>query len=138
MIELEDATSCIATGVHYNRNRIKQELVSFYDEEQCCYGDKDITNLEIYEVKNPFFLADTFVFCQKHYDNVFLKGECDFILYIKVNNSNEIEEIGNDFSRRFHFDDYEELLKRKDVHKAEPIHKLLFCLIGDEYWLKSK
>ena len=56
----------------------------------------------------------------------------------KINSSNEIEEIGHYFAERLHFDDYEELLKRKDVHKAEPIHRILFSLIGDEYWLKSK
>ena len=139
MIEIEEATGSIVCSVYTDyKNHDRQEIIGFYDEDQCCYGDKDTTNLELYEVKKPFFLSDTFIFCKKHYDNVFLKGECDLVLYIKINNSNEIEEIGNDFAERFHFDDYEELLKRKDVHKAEPIHRILFSLIGDEYWLKSK
>lgn len=138
MIEIEEAAACIVNEVFYNyKEKTKQEIIAFYDDDQCCYGEFDITDLEIYEMKNPYFLADTFIFCKKHYDNVFLVGECDLILYIKINNCLRIEEIGNDFANRFHFDNFDELIQRKDVQKAEPIHRLLFSLIDDDFWLKN-
>lgn len=137
MIEIDEATACITNEVFHLKDETKQEIISFYDEHQICYGDFDITDLDIYEVKNPYFLSDTFIFCKKHYDNVFLVGECDLVLYIKINNRLQIEEIGNDFAKRFHYENYDELLQRKDVRKAEPIHRIIFSLIGDEYWLKN-
>ena len=138
MIEIEEATACIVNEVYPDfKEQTKQEIISFYDEDQYCLGDFDITDLDIYEVNNPYFLSDTFIFCKKHYDNVFLAGECDLVLYIKINNRLQIEEIGNDFAKRFHYENYDELLQRKDVRKAEPIHRTLFSLIGDEYWLKN-
>ena len=100
------------------------EIVSFYDENHICHGDIDISVLDIYEVQNPYFLADTFVFCKKE----------DSILYIKVNDLNQIEEIGNDFERRFHFSNYDALLQRKDVKPATALHKIIFSIIGNEYW----
>lgn len=83
------------------------------------------------------FLADTFVFCKKHYDDVFLVGTCDITPYIKVNMEGQIEEIGSDFASRFHFSNYESLLNRSDVHPAQDENKKLFLCIGDEYWLKD-
>ena len=92
---------------------------------------------KIYEVDNPCWLSDTFIFYKRHYEDVFLIGDCDLILYIKINRSGKIEEIGNNFAERFHFDRYEEVLKRSDVKEACDSHKELFALIGDEYWLRG-
>lgn len=114
----------ITLETEYTRDGERLEIVSFYDLDHVCHGDIDITGMKIYQVKNPFFLSDTFVFCKKE----------DSVLYIKVNYFNQIEEIGNDFSQRFHFSDYEALLQRKDVEPATALHKILFSVIGNEYF----
>jgi hypothetical protein len=134
MIYDEQNKSCIV----YEEERLKdgctQRLVSFYDNHPCCDGDVVIED-EIYEVENPCWLSDTFVFCKKHYNDVFLVGEVDSVFYIKVNHHNQVEEIGTDFESRFSCD-YYSLLERKDVKKATNLHKIMFTLIGSEYWLK--
>lgn len=85
---------------------------------------------EIYEVANPRWLADTFVFQKKQ------NGEQVLICYIKVNHHNKIEEIGPCFDERFHFliEDYPLVLNRKDVQIATPAHRRRFISIDDEYW----
>lgn len=139
MLEIDDATAGIISEIYIDlKKNIRQETVAFYDGDQTCYGDLDISNYEIYEIKNPYCLSDTYVFCKKHYNNVFLKGECDLIPYIKLNSAHQIEEAGSDFSKRFHFNDYDALLQRKDVKKADFLNKIIFSLFGDEYWLTTK
>lgn len=134
MIYDEENNSCIV----YKEERLKdggtQRLVSFYDNHPCCDGDVVIED-EIYEVKNPCWLSDTFVFCKRHYNDVFLVGELDLVCYIKVNAHNQIEEIGCDFERRFS-QDFNAILKRDDVKRSTNLHAIMFTLIGDEYWLK--
>ena len=135
MIYDENVDACITLENEVNNNQNKHSIISFYDKYPTCEGDLLVRN-EIYEVKNPFWISDTFVFCKIHYENVFLKGALDKICYIKLNSANQIEEIGADFENRFRFDDYESLLDRKDVIHATNLHKILFSVIGDEYFLK--
>ena len=112
--------------------------VSLYEDHNICDGDIDITGLEIYEVPNPYFLSDIFVFCKKHYDNVFLSGTADIVPYIKLNSGYQIEEIGTDFMARFGAYKFEDIIKRDDVKKASGLRKMIFSLIGDELWLKLR
>jgi hypothetical protein len=134
MIYDEQNESCIV----YQKERLKDggtlRLVSFYDNYPCCEGDVVIED-EIYEVENPCWLSDTFVFCKRHYNDVFLVGELDLVCYIKVNAHNQIEEIGCDFEKRFGLD-LATILKRNDVKRSTNLHAIMFTLIGDEYWLK--
>lgn len=134
MIYDEQNKSCIV----YEEERLKdggtQRMVSFYDNYPCCEGSVVIKD-EIYEVENPYWLSDTFVFCKKHYNDVFLVGEVDLVCYIKVNAHNQIEEIGVNFERRFG-QDLNAILKRGDVKQSTNLHAIMFTLIGDEYWLK--
>ena len=134
MIYDEENNSCIV----YEEERLKdggtQRSVSFYDNHPCCDGGIVIKD-EIYEVENPCWLSDTFVFCKRHYNDVFLVGELDLVCYIKVNANNQIEEIGVNFERRFG-QDLNAILKRNDVKRSTNRHAIMFTLIGDEYWLK--
>lgn len=134
MIYDEQNKSCIV----YEEERLKdggtQRLVSFYDNYPCCDGDVVVED-KIYEVKNPCWLSDTFVFCKRHYNDVFLVGEVDLVCYIKVNIHNQIEEIGIDFERRYEHD-LNAILKSDDVKQSTNLHAIMFTLIGDEYWLK--
>ena len=134
MIYDEQNESCIV----YKEERLKdcdtQRLVSFYDNHPRCDGDVVIED-EIYEVENPYWLSDTFVFCKRHYNDVFLVGELDLLCYIKVNANNQIEEIGCDFERRFG-QDLNVILKRDDVKWSTNLHAIMFKIIGDEYWMK--
>ena len=134
MIYDEQNKSCIV----YEEERLKDGgtlcLVSFYNNYPCCEGNVVVKD-EIYEVENPYWLSDTFVFCKKHYNDVFLVGEVDLVCYIKVNARNQIEEIGIDFERRFR-QDLNAILKRDDVKQSTNLHAIMFTLIGDEYWLK--
>ena len=134
MIYDEQNKSCIV----YEEERLKdggtQCLVSFYDNYPCCEGNVVIED-KIYEVENPYWLSDTFVFCKRHYNDVFLVGELDLVCYIKVNAHNQIEEIGTNFERRFR-QDLNAILKRDDVKRSTNLHAIMFTLIGDEYWLK--
>lgn len=134
MIYDEQNDSCIV----YEEERLKdggtQRFVSFYDNYPCCEGGVVIKD-EIYEVENPYWLSDTFVFCKRHYNDVFLVGELDLVCYIKVNAHNQIEEIGINFERRFG-QDLNAILKRDDIKQSTNLHAIMFTLIGDEYWLK--
>ena len=128
--------TCIKYEQEQLNNGDIQNNISFYEKYPVCDGDIDITKNEIYEIKNPSFLSDTFVFCKKHYDNVFLVGEVNSVCYIKINHQNQIDEIGSNFESRFHCK-YEELLKNKNVKKASNLHTIMFSLIGDEYWCST-
>lgn len=122
-------------SVVVEQNRVKdgeyQELLSYYDTDGGCFGDFDITNEEIYEIENPYFLSDTFVFQKKHFKH-FIDGDIETVCFIKLNRDNKIEEIGFDFSSRFNLE------KDKQYKKATPLHKIPFLLIGDEMWIKAR
>ena len=83
------------------------------------------TSVEIWSIRNPMWLADTFVFA---YHNDF---KC--YVYIKVNFENKIEEVGIDLERRMHGVKFENMLSKE---KASELHKSIFNCIGDEYWHK--
>ncbi len=129
MIYNEESDSCILYEETRHGSDVKQKLVAFYDAYPICDGDLDITNNDILEFTNPYWLSDTFVFCKKSFNNI--TTTC----YIKVNVSNQVEEIGPNLEERFGRD-YTVLLKRADTKKATNLHKILFSVISDEYWLK--
>ena len=108
-----------------------QELLSFYDRNGSCYGSYDITNEDIYEIENPYFYSDVFVFQKKHFKH-FIDGDIDTVCFLKINRHNRIEEIGFDFASRFCLE------KGKIYKKATPLHKIPFLLISDEMWISLK
>lgn len=128
--KIENGVS-ICVEHNYLKPNVYQDVLSYYDEDGSCLGDFDITNEDIYEVENPFFLSDIFVFQKKHFRH-YIVGDIDTICFIKLNHANKIEEIGFDFSSRFH------LKKDKKYKKATPLHKIPFLLIGDEMWLNVR
>lgn len=79
---------------------------------------------KIHAVKNPFWLADTFIF--KYFPDVHSH------IYVKVNYRNKIEEIGVDLQERMHNVDISTL----KVEEPTPAQKRAFNAIGEEYWWK--
>ena len=79
---------------------------------------------KIYQIENPLWLADTFIFSENEI------GIC----FIKINSQRQIEEIGTDFVRRFHYSTFEELKSNPKCKRATIANKKLFLSIGDEYW----
>lgn len=135
MIYDKNSEACIVQENELLKDGRILNTVSFYNKYPTCEGDIDITENKIYEVCNPYWLSDTFVFCKRHYNDVFLVGDVDLVCYIKVNVHNQIEEIGIDFEQRFR-QDLNAILKRNDVKQSTNLHAIMFTLIGDEYWLK--
>lgn len=83
--------------------------------------------MRMYEIPNPLWLSDTFIF-----DKVENIGFC----YVKVNCKNKIEEIGTDFSSRFHHKPIEDIINSKDCREASKLHRSIFNRIGVQYWHK--
>ena len=129
MIYNEESDSCILYEETRHGLEVTQKLISFYDEYPTCDGDLDITNNDILEFNNPYWLSDTFVFCKKNFNGIIIS------CYIKVNIHNQIEEIGLNLEERFRCD-YISLLERADTKQATNLHKIIFSVIGDECWLK--
>ena len=76
----------------------------------------------IYEIDNPCFLADTFVFSKIIDRDYRLYGET---IFVKVNSSNKIEEIGRCIEERiFSNIEYEELIKRSRLASKKHIASL--------------
>lgn len=128
--EIENGAS-ICIEHNYLKPNVYQDVLSYYDEDGYCLGDFDITNENIYEVENPYFLSDTFVFQKKRFKH-FIDGDIETVCFIKLNRQNKIEEIGFDFSSRFNLEE------GKQYKKAEQLHKIPFLLIGDEMWLNAR
>ncbi len=124
--EINGVSICIER--EYLRDRQFHDLMSYYDSDGSCFSDFDITNEDIYEIENPLFLSDIFVFQKKHFSH-FIYGDIDTVCFIKLNRSNKIEEMGLDSSSRFHLE------KDKTYKRATPLHKIPFLLIDDEMWL---
>lgn len=80
--------------------------------------------MEIYEIENPFWLSDIFIF--EYVDKV---GYC----YVKVNYQDKIEEIGINISKRMHNQSIANILLK--AKKATNNHKSIFSMLGDQYWL---
>lgn len=127
--EINGVSICIER--EYLRNRQFHDLMSYYDSDGTCFSDFDITNEYIYEVENPCFPSDVFVFQKKHFHH-FIDGDIETICFIKLNRENKIEEIGFDFPSRFNLE------KDKTYKQATPLHKIPFLLIGDEMWLNAR
>lgn len=82
--------------------------------------------MKIYEIHNPLFLSDIFVFTE-----VEGIGPC----YIKVNCYNRIEEIGFDIQRRMSRP-IEDIMQH--AKKAAKIRRHIFNSIDIEYWGKIR
>lgn len=82
--------------------------------------------MKIYEIHNPLFLNDIFVF-----------GEIEGIgmCYIKVNYHNKIEEIGIDIQARMN-KTIDDILKFSK--KVAKIRRHIFNSISIEYWAKTQ
>lgn len=80
--------------------------------------------MEIYEIENPFWLSDIFIF--EYIDKV---GYC----YVKVNYQDKIEEIGINISKRMHNQSIANILLK--AKKATNNHKSIFSMFGGQYWL---
>ena len=76
----------------------------------------------IYEMDNPCFLADTFVFTKIIDRDYRLYGET---IFVKVNSSNKIEEIGKCIEERIFGDiEYDELIKKSKLASEKHIASL--------------
>lgn len=77
----------------------------------------------IYCIDNPWFLADTFVF-----------SEVDgYYVFIKINNSNKIEDIGSDISKRMSTNIHSII---ENAAIANRLQASIFRRIDKEYWWK--
>ena len=72
----------------------------------------------VYEIDNPCFLADTFVF--EEIKEGFLNGKT---IYVKVNCENRIEEIGIGIEDRLH-NSLEKIIKESDKASIKHIRSL--------------
>ena len=77
--------------------------------------------MEIYEIENPFWLSDIFIF--EYIDKV---GYC----YVKVNYQDKIEEIGINISKRMHNQSIANILLK--AKKATNNHKSIFLMFIQE------
>lgn len=85
----------------------------------------------VYEMRNPAFLSDVFVFAGKEPAGTPLTGK---VPYVKLDCDNRIEEIGVDLAERAGFTDYGTLVASGAVSEATPVRRAIFSAIGDEYW----
>ena len=81
--------------------------------------------MKVYCVPNPFFLSDRFVFA--HHETL-------GTVYIKLNGSDEIEEIGVDITKRMHNTTLEDIKTLRGCREANEIESFLIEHIGEEYW----
>ena len=85
-----------------------------------------------FQVPNPFWLSDTFIYK--------FKQDLGNTVYVKVNGNHKIEEIGIDIEKRMHNAPLSEIEKLKDCKEATRLNKSILNRIGDEYWwlIKNK
>lgn len=80
-----------------------------------------------YSVPNPYFLSDRFIYAHhKKLGNV----------YIKLNSSEEIEEIGVNIVKRMHNTPLDKIKELRGYRKANEIEQALIEHIGEEYWYR--
>lgn len=84
--------------------------------------------MNIYEIDNPYFLADTFVFGE-----IFFKNKI-YYCYVKVNCWNKIEEIGTDIEERLFGICIDKIIEKS--MEATKLHKSIFRRFDQEYWYK--
>jgi hypothetical protein len=78
-----------------------------------------------YSVPNPYFLSDRFVYA--HHKEL-------GTVYIKLNGSEEIEEIGVDIVKRMHNTPLDKIKELWGCREANEIEQSLIEHIGEEYW----
>ena len=78
-----------------------------------------------YSVPNPYFLSDRFVYA--HHKEL-------GTVYIKLNSSEEIEEIGVDIVKRMHNTPLDKIKELRGCREANEIEQTLIEHIGEEYW----
>ena len=78
---------------------------------------------KIYQLPNPLWLADTFIFSEE---------DKDVWCYIKINHRNKIEEIGSDISYRLHGIKIEDIIDR--ASEATKLQRSIYNRIDEEYW----
>ena len=81
--------------------------------------------MKTYQVKNPLWLSDTFIFKEK---------EGIGTIYVKINCRNKIEEIGIDIEKRLHNCQFDKIRQLYGFGKATPLNQSILNRIGDEYW----
>ena len=86
--------------------------------------------MKVYQVPNPLWLSDTFIFMEK-------KGLGTFV-YVKVNCRNKIEEIGTDIEVRLYGKTFDEIKQFDGFKEATPLYKSIINRIDDEYWWSLK
>ena len=85
--------------------------------------------MTVYEIENPMFLADTFIFGEITFRNE------SFYCFVKVNCQNKIEEIGAEINMRlFGHLSIEKIIEKSKV--ATILHKSIFKRFDKEYWVK--
>lgn len=82
-----------------------------------------------YAIKNPCWLADTFIFRRHGY-----LGS----IWVKINSRNKIEEIGYDFPSRFHCNNIKEVECDEHCKEATRLQQSILNRIGEEYFFKLK
>ena len=79
--------------------------------------------MKTYAIKNPYWLADTFIFRRHGY-----LGS----IWVKINYKNKIEEIGYDFPSRFHCADIKEIENNEHCQEATRLQQSILNRIGEE------
>lgn len=82
-----------------------------------------------YAIKNPYWLADTFIFRRHGY-----LGS----IWVKINHKNKIEEIGCDFPSRFGYDNIKDIECDEHCKVATKLQQSILNRIGEEYFYKLK
>lgn len=78
-----------------------------------------------YSVPNPYFLSDRFVYAyHKKLGTV----------YVKLNGSKEIEEIGVDIVKRMHNTPLDRIKELLGFREANELEQAIIERIGEEYW----
>ena len=93
--------------------------------------------MKLYAIRNPCFLADTFVFAVL--DDDFCEGwivNLGKTVWIKVNSDNKIEEFGFDISKRMHNVPLDDIIyKSREPSIAQ---RRTFFKLGGEFWGSQK
>ncbi len=87
---------------------------------------------KIYQIRNPFWLADFYVFSKIEVDlTLYEKGGVTSYPYIKVNPRNKIEETGSDIRLVFS-NGIDEIIKKSSI--ANKAHRSAYKTIDMQYW----
>lgn len=89
---------------------------------------------KIYQLRNPFWLADFYVFSEIEVDlSLYDKGTVTAYPYIKVNPRNKIEQIGADIRSLFQGTAVDEIIKNSPI--ANKAHRSAYETIDMAYWV---